>query len=97
MTSKEKRLRGKVVEIEPTDNTKVINGEEWRRVIFTLGELQFSKRVKEDIPESLKDRKVKLVRYTLYDWHNLVGVKKTFTVEETVAVLNSKPKETVFW
>jgi len=97
MNSEKKRLQGTVTKVEPTDTTKVINGERWRKVILTLGSLRFSKRVREEILENWKNKKVKLTRYTLYDWHSQVGARKTLTIEETEAVLDGQIKETVLW
>lgn len=92
-----KKLQGIIIDAEPTNEIRIINGQDWRKYVFILNKLQFSKRGKERLPENLKDKRVRLVRYTLYDWHNKVGVKKTLTVEETKAVLSGTPSETVFW
>lgn len=96
--TKIKKIQGIVVEAKPIDESRKFEGQEWRKYIFTLDKLKFSKRVKKErLPASLKGKKVKLIRYTLYDWHNKIGTKKTLTIEETNAVLNGNPIETVFW
>ncbi|MBS7654009.1 MAG: hypothetical protein QXR06_04025 [Candidatus Bathyarchaeia archaeon] len=73
-------------------------GEKWEKCIFTVELTGFSKRTPNEVlPENLKGKHVKLVRYCLYDWHCKLGVRKTLEPDETEAVLSGKPTDTVFW
>jgi len=93
-----RRLKGVVVDVERTDDTRDFHGEKWRKYVYTVELLSFSKRTKQrQIPDSIKGKRVKLVRYAYYDWHYKIGMKKTLTAEETAAVLKRKPIETAFW
>ena len=94
-------LQGKVIAVEPTNETykDEKNGLVYTKYIFTVELLRWSK-TKEgflDLPEGLKGKKVKLVRYACYDWHLKIGSLKNLTEEETKAVIEGKPTKTVFW
>lgn len=94
-----KKLQGIVVAVERTgEKKKDEEGVVWEKCIFTLELTGFSKRSPEkELPEELKGRKIKLVRWCSFDWHYKTGVKKTLEEDETEAVLSGKPTETVFW
>ena len=97
--NKIRKLQGKVLDIERTGETITDEyGEKWEKCIFTVELMNFSKRTPDEkIPEGIKGKKVKLVRYCCYDWHYKIGVKKTLEPDETEAVLSGKPTETVYW
>jgi len=97
--NKIRKLQGKVLDIERTGETITDEyGEKWEKCIFTVELMSFSKRTPDEkIPEGIKGKKVKLVRYCCYDWHYKLGVKKTLEPDETEAVLSGKPTETVYW
>lgn len=58
----------------------------------------FSKRTPNEIlPNNIKGKKVKLVRFCSFDWHYKLGVKKTLDFDETEAVLAGKQSETIYW
>jgi len=93
-----RRLKGKVVAIEKTGETIVRDGETWEKCVFTVEVTRFSKRTPfEVVPSNLEGKRIRLVRYCLYDWHYTLGIEKTFTPQETEAVLRGKPSSTVFW
>jgi hypothetical protein len=99
MSGKIRKLQGVVLDIERTGETITDEeGEKWEKCIFTVELTKFSKRTpNEMIPENLKGKRVKIVRYCCFDWHYKLGVTKTLEPEETEAVLNGKPSETVYW
>lgn len=73
-------------------------GNRWVKCIFTIRLTNFSKFTKQEVmPEHLKGKEVKVVRYCCFDWHYKLGVKKTLDAEETGAVLNGKPIRNVYW
>ncbi len=94
-----RKLQGRVIDIERTG--KFITDEaglRWERCIFTIELTGFSRRTPDEvIPEGIKGKKVKLVRYCCFNWHYKLGVRKTLESHETEAVLSGKPTETVFW
>ncbi|MCD6593081.1 hypothetical protein J7L00_03250 [Candidatus Bathyarchaeota archaeon] len=94
-----RKLQGRVIDIERTG--KFITDEaglRWERCIFTIELTGFSRRTPDEvIPEGIKGKKVKLVRYCRFNWHYKLGVRKTLEPHETEAVLSGKPIETVFW
>jgi len=94
-----RKLQGKVLAIEKTgDFIKDKEGDNWEKCVFTVELTNFSRRTpNEAIPDKVKGKKVKLVRYCLYDWHYKLGVTKTLEPEETDAVLADKPAKTVYW
>jgi len=93
-----RRLKGKVIAIEKTGETAIIEGETWEKCVFTLEVTRFSKRTPaEVVPSHLAGGKIKLVRHCLYDWHYRLGVEKTLSPEETESVLRGKPSASVFW
>lgn len=95
---KSKVLRGIIVDVKEAGESSLIEGERWKKVIFTIKLLQFSKRAtRRKIPEDLIGKEVKVVRYAHNDWHYRTGVPKTLTAEETEAVLKGTQTETVFW
>ena len=96
---KTRKLQGIVREIKRTGEfIEDEEGNKWEKCIFTVEITNFSKRVRnEELPEEIKGKKVKLVRYCCFDWHYKIGARKTLEPEETEAVLNGKPTETVFW
>jgi len=97
--NKIRKLQGWVLDIERTGETVTDEyGEQWEKCIFTVELTNFSKRTSDErIPEKIKGKKVKLVRYCCYDWHYKLGVRKTLEPDETEAVLSGKPTETVYW
>lgn len=93
-----KRLQGLVIDIEKTD--EYITDEEgnrWVKCIFTVELTNYSKPANEPIPEEIRGKKVKLVRYCCFDWHYKIGVRKTLELDESEAVLTGRPSKTVFW
>ncbi|MEM4311619.1 MAG: hypothetical protein QXX95_04455 [Nitrososphaerales archaeon] len=93
-------LQGRVIAIEPTKDTyKGEDGNLYTKHIFTVELLRWSKKKEGflELPEELKGKKVKLVRYTCYDWHLKIGSLKNLTEEETKAVIDGKPTQNVFW
>ncbi|MEM2083684.1 MAG: hypothetical protein QXY18_06620 [Nitrososphaerota archaeon] len=93
------RLQGIVLSIDKTGEKKIDEeGNEWEKCIFTLELTNFSKRTPElSVPEEIKGKKIKLVRYCCFDWHYKIGIRKTLDPEETEAVLKNKKTETVYW
>ncbi|MBS7607338.1 MAG: hypothetical protein QW502_02920 [Candidatus Bathyarchaeia archaeon] len=94
-----RKLQGIAIDVERTGEYTVDDeGEKWEKCIFTIELTGFSKRTpNETLPEDLRGKRVKIVRYCLYDWHYKLGIKKTLEPDETEAVLSGKPTETVFW
>jgi len=99
LVAKVRKLQGTVLEVKKTSDSMVDeDGNKWEKCIFTIELTNFSKRTpKEVIPEKLKGKKVKLVRYCCFDWHYKLGVRKTLEPDETEAVLTGKPTKTVYW
>lgn len=99
MVGKVRKLQGTVSEVKKTGISTVDeDGNKWEKCIFTIQLTNFSKRTpKEVIPEKIRDKKVKLVRYCCFDWHYKLGVRKTLEPDETEAVLADKPTKTVYW
>lgn len=94
-----RKLQGRVLDVEKVDDSFVDDeGNKWEKCVFTLELTNFSKRTpNEVVPENLKGKKVKLVRYCCFDWHYKLGVRKTLEPDETEAVLHGTPIETVYW
>ncbi|MBS7639601.1 MAG: hypothetical protein QW804_04150 [Candidatus Bathyarchaeia archaeon] len=94
-----RKLQGIVIGIERTgEYITDEEGDRWEKCILTIELIGFSKRTpNQTLPENLKGKRVKIVRYCLYDWHYKLGVKKTLELDETEAVLSGKPTQTVFW
>jgi hypothetical protein len=94
----DRRLKGRVIEVDKTGETVTREGETWEKCIFTLEVTRFSKRTPHEVvPDNLKGKKIKLVRHCLYDWHYRLGVEKTLSPEETESLLQGEPSSTVFW
>ena len=93
-----RKLQGKVLEIEKTGEFTEKDGEKWEKCIFTVEITNFSKRTPEEVvPDQLKGKKVKLIRYCLFDWHYKLGVRKTLEPDETEATIGGNPIKTVYW
>jgi hypothetical protein len=91
-------LKGRVIAVEKAGETVRREGETWEKCIFTLEITRFSKRTPEEVvPDHLKDKRIKLVRHCLYDWHYTLGVEKTLSPEETDSLLQGKQTSTIFW
>ena len=91
-------MKGIVIAVQKTGETATVDGETWEKCVFTLEITRFSKRTPNEIvPDSLKSKKVKLVRYCLYDWHYKLGVEKTLKAEETDSLLRGKLSSAIFW
>ena len=98
MIASPKRLKGKVLAVEKTTEIENRGGEKWVKCIFTLRLIGFSRKLPDElIPQSMKAKEIKLVRYCLYDWHYKLGTEKTLEPEETAAILAGNPTKTVFW
>jgi hypothetical protein len=99
MTDKIRKLQGKVLSIEKAGESMTDEErEKWEKCIFTVELTNFSKRTpNEVVPENIKGKKVKLVRYCCFDWHYKLGIRKTLEPDETEAVLAGKPTKTVYW
>ena len=99
MTGKIRKLQGIVVDIEKTgESTTDEEGNKWEKCIFIVELTDFSKRTpKELLPDNIRVKKVKLVRFCCFDWHYKLGIKKTLDSNETEDVLMGKQTETVFW
>ncbi len=99
MAEKIRKLQGKVLEIEKTgESMKDEEGDKWEKCVFNVELTNFSKRTPDEvIPENIKGKKVKLVRYCCYDWHYKLGIRKTLEPDETEAVLAGNPTRTVYW
>jgi len=96
---KARRLQGTTIDIQETPETKKDEYNNiWKKCIFTVRLSGFSKRTpNERLPESLRDKDVKLIRWCCFDWHYTKGVRKTLNPEETEAVLKETPTSTVYW
>jgi hypothetical protein len=94
-----RKLQGTVLNAEKTGDTITDeDGDKWEKCVFTVELTNFSKRsLEEIIPETLKGKRVKIVRYCCFDWHYKLGIKKTLTIDETGAILADKSTETVYW
>jgi hypothetical protein len=94
-----RKLQGRVIDVKKTgEYITDEEGNKWEKCVFTIELTGFSKRTPtEKIPEEIKGKKVKLVRYCCFDWHYKLGVRKTLEPEETEAVLVGKPIKTVYW
>jgi len=98
LSDSDRRLKGRVIEVEKTGETVTSEGETWEECVFTLEVTRFSKRTpSEVVPDHLKGRKIKVVRHCLHDWHYRLGVEKTLSPEETDSLMRSTPSSTVFW
>jgi hypothetical protein len=98
VSASDPRLKGRIIAIEKTGETRMRDGETWEKCIFTLEVTRFSKRTpKEVVPNWLKGKKVKLVRYCIYDWHYRLGVEKTLDARETDSLLRKQPSSTISW
>lgn len=98
-SSKIRKLQGIVESIERTGEKRVDeDGVEWEKCIFTVRLTGFSKRTPNEVlPEHLKGKCVKLVRWAAFDWHFKTGVRKTLEPDETEAVLEGRMTDTVYW
>ena len=92
-----RKLKGRVLEVQRTGEKILRGGENWEKCIFTLELTRFSGRDAMPIPSLLRGKVIKLVRFCLYNWHFEKGVEKTLESEETVAVIDGKPTQTVYW
>ena len=99
MAGKLRKLQGTVVDIVKTGETTTDKEEnKWEKCIFTIELTHFSRRTRnEALPNNIKGKKIKLVRFCLFNWHYKLGVKKTLDFSETEAVLTGKQSETVYW
>lgn len=93
-----RKLQGKVIDVERTGEFITDEeGNKWEKCVFTIELTKFSKRTpNEEIPEELRGKKVKLIRYCCFDWHYKLGVTKTLEPDETEAILSGKLTETVY-
>lgn len=92
-------MQGKVLDIEKTgEKCEDDEGNLWEKCVFTIELTGFSKRTPSEVlPENLKGKKVKLVRWCCFDWHYKLGIIKTLEPDETEAVINGKQIATVYW
>jgi hypothetical protein len=99
MAGKIRKLQGTVADIEKTGESTIDKeGNKWEKCIFAIKLTNFSKRTPNEVlPDDVKGKKVKLVRFCCFDWHYKLGVKKTLDPNETEAVLNGKQAQTVYW
>jgi len=99
MAGKLRKLQGTVVDIvKMGETTTDKEGNKWEKCVFTVELTNFSNRTpKEVLPNNIKGKKVKLVRFCCFDWHYKLGVKKTLDFDETEAVLAGKQSQTVYW
>jgi hypothetical protein len=99
MTETTRKLQGKVVDITKTgESVTDAEGSKWEKCVFTVELTNFSSRTpNEALPEGVKGKRVKLVRFCCYDWHLKLGVKKTLDSDETEDVLAGKQTEAVYW
>ena len=94
----DRRLKARVIRVEKTRETIARDGETWQKCTFTLEVTRFSKRTPQEVvPSDLKGKRIKLVRYCLYDWHYTLGIEKTLSPDETESLLQEKPSSTLFW
>lgn len=82
-------IRGIVRRVERTGEKRVDSeGRVWEKCIFSIELVEFSKRSRErSLPEHLRGKTVRVVRWCAYDWHYREGVYGTLTPEETERVL----------
>ena len=99
MTETMRKLQGIAINVTKTGETmKDKEGDEWEKCVFTVEITNFSSRTpNEALPEGVKGKKVKLIRFCCFDWHLKLGVKKTLDSDETEAVLAGKQTESVYW
>jgi len=99
LAQKARHLQGLVKAVEKTGEKKTDkDGIDWERCVFDIELVGFSKRTPEEVlPESLRGKRVKLVRWCAFDWHYKLGVRKTLETDETEAVLRKTPTDTVYW
>jgi hypothetical protein len=99
MSKKIRKLQGKVIDIEKTGEYMTDEeGSKWEKCIFDIEITNFSKRTPDEVvPDEIRGKRVKLVRYCCFDWHYKLGVRKTLEPDETEALLARKPKQTVYW
>ena len=99
LTERVRKLQGKVINIERTgEYVRDEEGNRWEKCVFTIELTNFSRRTPDEvIPEGIRGKKVKVIRYCCFDWHYKLGVRKTLEPEETEAVLEGKSTETVFY
>lgn len=98
MAEKFRKLQGIVIDVERTGEY-VIDGEgnRWEKCIFTVELTNFSKRTPDEaIPEEIKGKKVKIVRYCCFDWHYKLGVRRTLEPDETEAILKRESTKTIY-
>ncbi|OYT31575.1 MAG: hypothetical protein B6U94_02755 [Thermofilum sp. ex4484_79] len=90
-----KKIRGIVTGIERTGEFKVDeNNVRWEKCILTVRLKGFSKRTPDlELPEHLKDREVKIVRWCAFEWHYQVNVPITLTFDETEKILKGEAKQ----
>jgi len=96
---KARRLQGTTIDIQETPETKNDEyGNIWKKCIFTVRLVGFSKRTPDErLPESLRNKEMKLIRWCCFDWHYTKGARKTLNPEETEAVLKGTPTSTAYW
>ena len=94
-----RKLQGRVTDIEKTGESITDDeGLKWEKCVFSIDLTNFSKRTPEEVvPEEVKGKQVKLVRYCCFDWHYKLGVRKTLEPDETEAVLAGNPMKSVYW
>ncbi len=94
-----RKLQGTAINVAKTGETVTDDeGDKWEKCIFTVEMTNFSSRTpNEALPEGVKGKRVKLVRFCCYDWHLKLGVKKTLDSNETEAVLAGKQTESLYW
>jgi len=93
-----RKLQGKISEVKKTGEFIEKDGETWEKCIFTVELSKFSKRTSEEIlPENLRGKRVKVIRYCCFNWHYKTDVMKTLEPDETEAILNEKPNKTIYW
>jgi hypothetical protein len=99
MTETTRKLQGKVVDLTKTGESMTDDeGSKWEKCVFTVELTNFSSCTpNEALPEGIKGKKVKLVRFCCFDWHCKLGVKKTLDFDETEDVLAGKQTEAVYW
>ena len=97
MNTRERKLKGTVIDIQRTGETRLRDGENWEKCIFTLELTRFSGRNATPIPTPLCGKIIKIVRFCLHEWHFEKGIEKTLEPAETTAVIEGKPTRTVYW
>jgi len=92
-------LQGTVLGVEKTgEKKKDEEGNVWEKCIFSLELTGFSKRTPDEVlPNNLKGKEIKLVRWCLFDWHYKIRVRKTLEPDETEAVIKGKSSDSVYW